>query len=193
MRGFSHATILIPRFHGSARKAWDHDALLCHKYQGKKTPCRLWVSLLTQARLISSYWCEQPFVGEERCMARQKRLRGRLPSMRLLSMSFNVLKLAFRVPATIFCWSYFKSIAFPKTNRLFCNQLHNHTTKADEKGLRWRKGVGSDLPDFKPTRTGSSPCKQHETHRVTKSTLSFKRKILKFGVNLFNIEQETAI
>ena len=56
--------LLFPGSTVSARNAWDHDALLCHKYEGKKTPCRLWVSLLTQARLISSYWFEQPFVGE---------------------------------------------------------------------------------------------------------------------------------
>ena len=43
---------LFPVSTVSARNGWAHDSHLCAKHEGEKTAWILWVSLLTQARLI---------------------------------------------------------------------------------------------------------------------------------------------
>ena len=52
MRGFDHQRFLVPVSTVSPRNAW-HNGPFVYKIR-RKTRCRLWVSLLTQARLINS-------------------------------------------------------------------------------------------------------------------------------------------
>ena len=51
MRGFDHATILVPSFHSLRKERLAQWPPFASKIR-RKTRCRLWVSLLTQARLI---------------------------------------------------------------------------------------------------------------------------------------------
>ena len=81
-----------------------------------------------------------------------------------------------------------KALFFPKPIG-FIFVTNYTTTPRKDKGRRWRQFVGSETDeDWVRVRVNNTRPTESQ-----KSTLSFKRKILKFGFNLSNIEQETAI